>query len=134
MKMKISKIEKQQSIQKVLEIFFKASRPVTELSKNPFLPCFSIHHIFHHSPIKNVGSSQFSFSCRKLLEYLEYLKVASGPFPNLLISVLEYTHSPPFIKLLKTLLNNLQTCKELPKTIPSLLFNRPPHLYPAFHL
>jgi hypothetical protein len=60
MKMKISKIEKQQSIQKVLELFFKASRPVTELSKNPFLPCFSIHHIFHHSPIKNVGSSQFN--------------------------------------------------------------------------
>jgi hypothetical protein len=104
MKMKISKIEKQQSIQKVLEFFFKASRPVTELSKNPFLPCFSIHHIFHHSPSKNVGSSQFSFSCRKLLEYLEYLKVASGSFPNLLISVLEYTHSPPFVKLLKTLL------------------------------
>jgi hypothetical protein len=101
--MKIFKIEKQQSIQKVLEKNSKASRPVTELSKNPFLPCFSIIY-FTIPQLKMLGLHKFSFSCRKLLEYLEYLKVASGPFPNPLISVLEYAHSPPFIKLLKTLL------------------------------
>jgi len=41
---------------------------------------------------------------------IQLQKVASGPFPNLLISVLEYTHSAPFIKLLKTLLS-LRTYK-----------------------
>jgi hypothetical protein len=40
MQMKIFKIEKEQSLQKVLENNSKALRPVTELSKNPFLPCF----------------------------------------------------------------------------------------------
>jgi len=73
-------------------------RPVTELSKNPFLPCFSI--IYFTVPQLNfLGLHKFSFSHR-----LEYLNVASGSFPNLLITILEYTHSSQFIKLLKTLL------------------------------
>jgi hypothetical protein len=81
MQMEIFKIEKQQSIHKVLEKKSKASRPVTELSENPFLPSFSIIY-FTVPQLKILGLHKFSFSHR-----LEYLNVASGSFPNLLISL-----------------------------------------------